>query len=136
MRHATFRVLVYPCVRLVIMFTDVLWCLISMLVISIQAQCSNGHGHNPDRFHYFGYTKYEGRFQISWTHHSESELCGGALTVSFSEYLPWQAMHFLQRSTHFLKTCCRPLITLKFASDRPLHGCKSPEIAWGEILTV
>jgi hypothetical protein len=30
---------------------------------------------------------------------SESELCGGAVTVSFSKYLPWQAMHFLQRST-------------------------------------
>jgi hypothetical protein len=33
----------------------------------------------------------------------ESELCGGAMTVSFSKYLPWQAMHFLQRSTHFSK---------------------------------
>jgi hypothetical protein len=32
------------------------------------------------------------------------ELCGGAVTVSFSNYLPWQAMHFLQRSTHFSKT--------------------------------
>jgi hypothetical protein len=39
---------------------------------------------------------------------TESELCGGAVTVSFSKYLPWQAMHFLQRSTHFSKTCCRP----------------------------
>jgi hypothetical protein len=26
----------------------------------------------------------------------------------FFEDLPWQAMHFLQRSTHFSKTCCRP----------------------------
>jgi hypothetical protein len=33
-------------------------------------------------------------------YYSESELCGGAVTVSFSKYLPWQAMHFLQRSTH------------------------------------
>jgi hypothetical protein len=33
--------------------------------------------------------------------YSESELCGGAVTVSFSKYLPWQAMHFLQRSIHF-----------------------------------
>jgi hypothetical protein len=40
--------------------------------------------------------------------YSESELCGGAVTVSFSKYLPWQAMHFSQRSTHFQKTCCRP----------------------------
>jgi hypothetical protein len=29
----------------------------------------------------------------------------GAVTVSFSKYLPWQAMHFLQRSTDFSKTC-------------------------------
>jgi hypothetical protein len=39
---------------------------------------------------------------------SESELCGGSVTVSFSKYLPWQAMHFSQRSTHFSKMCCRP----------------------------
>jgi hypothetical protein len=37
-------------------------------------------------------------------YYSESELCGGAVTVSFSKYLPWQAMHFLQRSNHFSKT--------------------------------
>jgi hypothetical protein len=37
-----------------------------------------------------------------------SEFCGGAVTVSISKYLPWQAVHFLQRSTHFSKTCCRP----------------------------
>jgi hypothetical protein len=29
------------------------------------------------------------------------------VTVSFSKYLPWQAMHFLKRSTHFSKTCYR-----------------------------
>jgi hypothetical protein len=40
-------------------------------------------------------------------YYSESELCAGTVTVSFSKYLPWQAMHFLQRSTHFSKTCCR-----------------------------
>jgi hypothetical protein len=34
----------------------------------------------------------------------ESELCVAAVTVSFSKYLPWQAMHFLHRSTHFSKT--------------------------------
>jgi hypothetical protein len=70
-------------------------------------------------------------------YYSESELCGGAVTVSFSKYLPWQAMHFLQRSTHFSKTCCRPLITWKFlASELPFHDWKSPEIAWDEIWTV
>jgi hypothetical protein len=67
-------------------------------------------------------------------YYSESELCGGAVTVSFSKHLPWQAMHLLQRSTHFSKTCCRPLITSKFlASELPFHGWKSPEIAWGVI---
>jgi hypothetical protein len=39
-------------------------------------------------------------------YYSESELCGGAVTVSFSKYLPRQAMHFLQRSTRHSKTCC------------------------------
>jgi hypothetical protein len=51
--------------------------------------------------------------------------------ASFSKYLPCQAMHFLQHSTHFSKTCCRPLITLKFlASELPFHGWKSTEITW------
>jgi hypothetical protein len=45
------------------------------------------------------------------TYYSESELCGGAVTVSFSKYLTWQATHFLQRPTHFSKTCCRPRST-------------------------
>jgi hypothetical protein len=31
----------------------------------------------------------------------ELERYGGAVTVSFSKYHPCQAMHFLQRSTHF-----------------------------------
>jgi hypothetical protein len=67
-------------------------------------------------------------------YYSESELCGGAVTVCLSKYLPWQAMHFLQRSTHLSKTCCRPLITSKFiASELHLHGRKSPGIAWHDI---
>jgi hypothetical protein len=41
-------------------------------------------------------------------YYSESELRGGAVTIYFSKYLPWQGMHFLQCSTHFSKTCCRP----------------------------
>jgi hypothetical protein len=28
--------------------------------------------------------------------------------ISFLKYLPWQAVHFLQCSTHFSKMCCRP----------------------------
>jgi hypothetical protein len=52
----------------------------------------------------------------------ESDVHGGAMTVSFSKYLPWQAMQFSQRSTHFSKTCHRPLITSKFlASELPFH---------------
>jgi hypothetical protein len=41
---------------------------------------------------------------VDSTYYSDSELCVGAVTVYFSKYLPWQPMHFLQRSTH----CCRP----------------------------
>jgi hypothetical protein len=37
-------------------------------------------------------------------YYNESELCGGAVMVSFLKYLPWQAMHFLQRHTRFSKT--------------------------------
>jgi hypothetical protein len=70
-------------------------------------------------------------------YYSESELCGSAVTVSFSKYLPWQAMHFLQRSTHFSKTCCRPFAAsfrriveqAVLTSELPFHGWKSPEIA-------
>jgi hypothetical protein len=70
-------------------------------------------------------------------YYSESKLCGGALTVFFSKHLPWQTMHFLQRSTHYSKTCCRPLLSLKFlSSELPFHVQKSPEIAWGEIWIV
>jgi hypothetical protein len=51
--------------------------------------------------------------------------CGDGL---FLEYLPWQTMHFLQRSTRFSKTCCRPFITSKFlASELPFHSWKIPE---------
>jgi hypothetical protein len=47
------------------------------------------------------------------------------VTVSCSKYLPWQAMYFLQRSTHFSKTCCRPFITSKFLAWKlPFHGWK------------
>jgi hypothetical protein len=56
-------------------------------------------------------------------YYSESELCGGAVTVSFSGCLPWQVMHFLQCSTDFSKTCCRPLTTLKIlATEFHFHG--------------
>jgi hypothetical protein len=68
-------------------------------------------------------------------YYSLSELCGGAVTVSFSKYLPWQEMNFLQRSTHFWNTCCRPLITSKFlASELRFHGWKNPRNLMGRNL--
>jgi hypothetical protein len=30
---------------------------------------------------------------VDLTYYSESEFCGGEVTVSFSKYLSWQAMH-------------------------------------------
>jgi hypothetical protein len=57
--------------------------------------------------------------------------CGDGL---FLKCLPWQAMHFLQRSTPFSKTCCMPLITSKFLASELLfmvgkaqksHGARS-----------
>jgi hypothetical protein len=66
------------------------------------------------------------------------------VTVSFSKYLSWQAMHFLQRSTHFSKTCCRQfaasfrrIMDLEvWTSELPFYSWKSPEVAWGAIWTV
>jgi hypothetical protein len=53
--------------------------------------------------------------------------CGDGL---FFDVPPLANDAFLQRSTYFSKTCCRPLITSKFlASELPFHGLKSPEIA-------
>jgi hypothetical protein len=70
-------------------------------------------------------------------YYSELELCGGAVMVSFRKYLPWQAIHFLQPSTHFLKMCCRLFISSKFlASELHFHSWKSQEIAQGEIWTI
>jgi hypothetical protein len=64
-------------------------------------------------------------------YYSESELCGGG-GWPLKKYLPWQAIHFLQWSTHFSKMWCRPLITSKFlALELPFHGLKSPEITLG-----
>jgi hypothetical protein len=50
-----------------------------------------------------------------------SEICGGAEMVCFSKYLPWQAMHFLQRSTHLSKTCCRRFCR-KLQEERSAHS--------------
>jgi hypothetical protein len=56
------------------------------------------------------------------------------MTVSFSKYLPWQAMHFLQRSTHFSKNVLQTVDYLEISClGAPSHGQKSQDIAWGEI---
>jgi hypothetical protein len=81
--------------------------------------------------------------------YSESELCRGAVMICFSKYPPWQAVRFLQRSTHFSKTCCRPfaanlrrtveqavLTSWSLASELPFHGWKNAEMAWSEIWIV
>jgi hypothetical protein len=90
-----------------------------------------------DNYLYMPQRKLRGPFAkfVDSPYYSKSELCGGAATVSFSKYLPWQAMYFLQRSIHFSKTCCRQLITSRFLALEKLlfHGLKNPEIAWGEI---
>jgi hypothetical protein len=83
-------------------------------------------------------------------YYSESELCGGVVTVSFSKYLPLASDAFLTTLhplfENVLQTFCRKLqegsgrdgfdllTTSKFlASELPFHGWESPEIAWGEI---
>jgi hypothetical protein len=107
---------------------------IQVMVFWVVTPCSVVVGYQR-----FGRAYLRGQFEkfMDSLYNSESELCGGAVTVSFSKHLPWQAMLVLQRSTHFSKMCCRPLITSKFlASELPFHGSKSPEIAWGEIWTV
>jgi hypothetical protein len=54
--------------------------------------------------------------------------------ISFSKAPPLANDALLTMLHHFSKMCCRPLITLKFlALELPLHGWKSPEIAWGKI---
>jgi hypothetical protein len=57
--------------------------------------------------HLYTRTHARGPFEkfVDSPHYFKSELHEGAVTVSFSKYLRWQAMHFLQR---FSKTCCRP----------------------------
>jgi hypothetical protein len=69
-------------------------------------------------------------------YYSESELCGGAVMVYFSKYLLWQAMHFLQRSTHFSKTYSRSFAAsfrriveqAVLTSELPFHGWKAQKL--------
>jgi hypothetical protein len=87
-------------------------------------------------FHLLHDPEVRGLFEkfVDLPYYSESELCGGAVTVFFTKYFPWQAMHILQRSTLFSKTCCKPLITWNFLPRSPIfmvgraqksHGARS-----------
>jgi hypothetical protein len=66
-------------------------------------------------------------------YYSESELCGGAVTVSFSKYLPL--------ASNALLTTLHPLLenvlqTVDHVEISYLGAPFSPGIAWGEIWTV
>jgi hypothetical protein len=81
-------------------------CLILLNSFNDVSLPSVGSQKNPTLYHFPTHTnrKYEGLLQSSWTHFIiPRRKCGGAVTVSFSKYLPWQAMYFIQRSTHFWK---------------------------------
>jgi hypothetical protein len=105
-------------------------CLLSIhLYMNTHTHLSTHLFHLPSMYLRGSFAKF-----VDSPYYSESELCGGAVTVPFSKYPPWQAMHFLQRSTHFSKTCCGPLLTSKsLVLELPFHGWKSPKIAWGDL---
>jgi hypothetical protein len=67
--------------------------------------CQNRAGQDQIRCCHTSWTHIicEGRLKSDSSYYPEWELYGGAVTVTFSKHLPWQAMHLLQRSTHFSK---------------------------------
>jgi hypothetical protein len=74
---------------------------------------------------------------VDSTYYSKLELSEGAVMVSFLKYLLWQGMLFLQCSTHFSKTCCRLLITVKFlALELHFMVGKAQKSHGGKIWTV
>jgi len=109
------------------------------VIVLTKHSCRNSQLY-PIKIIYYIYIYIRGSFEkfVDLRYYFESELRGGAVTVSFTKHLPWQEMHFLQRSTHFSKTCCTPSITSKFlaSSELPFYGRKSPESHGGEIWTV
>jgi hypothetical protein len=76
------------------------------------------------------YINIRGSFEkfVNSTYYSESELRGGAVTVSFSKYLSWQAMHFLQRSTPLLEDVLQN-------ADHFEIPCLGDPFSWLENLT-
>jgi hypothetical protein len=111
----------------------------------LKSMCTHARTHAHVRPHMYirihktrkGAQTYEGRLESSWTRlitQSRNFVEVRWRSPFRSASLGKRWMHFLQRSTHFSKTCCRPFITSKFlASELRFHGCKNPEIAWGEI---
>jgi sarcosine oxidase delta subunit len=93
------------------------------------AESDSSSSHKRKQY-LFCVTYYKGHLQSLWTHlTTPSQNFVEVQRVSFSKYLHWQAMHFLQHSTHFSKMCCRPLITLKFlASELLFHGWKAQKL--------
>jgi hypothetical protein len=63
--------------------------------------------YQDSKFKRIGFIRESFEKFVDSPYYSESELRGCAVTVSFTKYFHWQAMHFLQRSTHFSKMCCR-----------------------------
>jgi hypothetical protein len=74
-------------------------------LITLRQQC----------YHSGNWVSYDGRLQSSWTH--LIILSRNFVEVRWRSLFPRQGMHFLQRSTNFSKTCCRPLITSKFLAS-------------------
>jgi hypothetical protein len=71
-------------------------------------------------------------------YYSESELCGGAVTVSFSKYLPWQTMNLSQRSTHFSKNVLQTVDHFEISCLGALFSLlemSRNRMAWGKIWT-
>jgi hypothetical protein len=91
------------------LFRCVVWWLEATASVNLAASIFNpvNGGSNPENheFHLHRYEKF-----VDSPYYSESEFCRGAVTVSFSKYLSWQAIHFLQHSIHFSKTRCRPFV--------------------------
>jgi hypothetical protein len=54
------------------------------------------------------------------------------VTVSLLKSLPWQTMHFLQRSIHLSKTCCRPFAVCFRRIVEQVASCLVVPFSWSE----
>jgi hypothetical protein len=70
-------------------------------------------------------------------YYSESELTGGAVTVSFFEVHPLASDALLTTLNSLLENVLQTVDHFEISfHELPFHGWKSPQIAWGEIWTV